>query len=78
MSFTELTDEQRAVLGDEQATNYDDLLVVLEEIEVEECCLDDRKYEAEREMDGIIGEIAAAEERDQKKLGEWTAAATAT
>ena len=53
--FSPLTDEQRAVLGDEQALRYGDLLAELEEIQYDEDRLDVQRYEAEREMDGIIG-----------------------
>ena len=52
--FSELTDEQRGVLGDVQALRYDDLLIELEEIENEQGYLDDRKYEVERNLGGIV------------------------
>ena len=72
--FSPLTDEQRAVLGDEQALRYGDLLAELEEIQYDEDRLDVQRYQAECEMDKTISEIAGAiaeaEERDKKKLGK--------
>ena len=54
--FSPLTDEQRAVLGFEQALRYGDLLAELGEIQYDEDRLDVQRYEAECEMDSIIGE----------------------